>query len=140
MRRLNHHHTHMVRFPDGSHTDTTDIEFNELFEETFLPRGLKTTKASYHNRNDDGSPALVHAVTGNPYLAPVASSTESDSDFDVADRSYEVKRVRKVHFNKETAPYTPEPFSQSPVLRDSASPGEYGGGILPVILCLQTRV
>ena len=76
--------THIVRFPDGSHTDTTDVEFNELFDPTYMPKGMMATKDSYLNRHKDGSPRLVHQATGE-YETP---SDDSDNE-----RSKPRKRV-----------------------------------------------
>ena len=62
--------THIIRMPDGSHKDTTDVEFNEMFEPTYRPKGLMTSRASYLNRGPNGEPQLIHQATGEPYDSP----------------------------------------------------------------------
>ena len=79
--------THIVRMPDGSHKDTTDVEFNEMFEPTFRPKGLMTTRASYLNRKADGRPRLLHQATDEWYETP---SESSDSEIVRAPVTFEV--------------------------------------------------
>ena len=100
------HETHLVRFPDGKHVDCTDMEFNELFDETYLPRGLKTTKNSYLNRKEDGSPSLTHTATGNPFLAPEQQEIETGENEARGDTGqYEiVLKKRKLNMKRPLSP------------------------------------
>ena len=74
------HETYLVRFTDGKHVDCTDVEFNELFEETFHPQGMKTTAESYRKRNKDGSPPLFHTLSGKPAHQQENKDLKKESD------------------------------------------------------------
>jgi len=109
--------THVVRFPDGKHADTTDMEFNELFDPTYLPRGLMTDHDSYQHRDEEGKPRLVHQVNGNPFKVPViypAADHVQGSDR----TTYEVEKLKRKKPVKTNGD-SPQPFTQSPVRQDS---------------------
>jgi hypothetical protein len=112
------HQTHLVRFPDGTHCDTTDMEFNEIFDDTYRPRGLMTNKGSHENRNKDGSPSLLHAASGNPCLVPENSSCDDDLIVNEPTEEHEFVEVKR----KRKRPLTPtKPSLATPPFRKRAS-------------------
>ena len=117
------HETHLVRFADGKHVDCTDVEFNELFEETFHPQGMKTTSESYRKRNKDGSPPLFHTVSGKLAHQHDAKDLNEDTASPRETEEFEIVVERKRRKRQRNAePLSPVPKQNDSPVEESKNP------------------